>query len=309
MTDDPRKQQLREKRIRKHCAQRVLALVATYYPFILREKILGCCRRQLAGDYRRCCRSYLCPACNSRESFGIFVAQYARLEACTPTGRPVRLGHEVYTLPPHLRPLVTTKEGFSAWKRATLATIRDHHGQDAAGVMNLHPIGDEDFTTFHPHWDVVINGYALKDGEPQLLRSPRPDFDRIRGDYIRHLTRELKLTGEMVPKKVSLNIGVKGGQFAHAKGKTLHIVRYSARHVYLPHRAFLYDHGTKGDWYYKPKEGKRFVQVVEGKDAMIALLSHDLKLEGRKRRIWFGYMQNRLSKKSQTAFHTPEEAE
>ncbi|MFA5862721.1 MAG: hypothetical protein WDA16_13605 [Candidatus Thermoplasmatota archaeon] len=302
MPDDPRKQKYRENLLRKNCSKRVLALITTYYPFLLREKILACCRRQLAGDYRRCCRHHLCPACNSRESHGHFAAQYARFEACTPTGRSVRLGHEVYTLPPHLRPLVIDRDGFSGWKRATLATIRDHHGPHVAGIMNLHEIGDRDFTLFHPHWDVVINGYALNDGEPMLHRAPRPDFDRIRADYIRHLTRELNLAPEMVPQKVSLNIGVKGGQFAHAKGKTLHIVRYSSRWVYLPHRAWLNDAGTRGDWWYKPKESSRDVQVVQGKNAMIALLAHDAKLKNRKRRVWFGYMQNRFSKTSETAF-------
>lgn len=305
--DDERKARFREAILRKHCAPRVLALIATYYPFILREKILACCRRQLAGDHRRACRHHLCPVCNSRESHSIFVAQYQRFEACTPEGKPVRLGHEVYTLPPHLRGLVATPDGFSAWRRATLETIREHHGAHAAGIMNLHPIGDENFTMFHPHWDVVINGYALIDGKPATHRPPRPDFDRIRASYTRNLVRELDLQGESVPRAVSIHIGTKAGQFAQTKAKTLHIVRYSARHVYLPHRAWLNDKGTRGDWWYKPREGQRAVQVRHGRDAIVALLSHDAKLAGRKKRSWFGYMQNRLSRTSANAFREDSE--
>lgn len=288
--------------LRKHCAPRILSLVAKYYPLVLREKILSCCRRQLFGDGRRTCRHHLCPACNSRESHSIFVAQYARFQACTPAGRPVRLGHEVYTLPPHLRGLVATREGFAAWKRATLATIQAHHAGRAAGVMNLHPIGDQNFATFHPHWDVVINGYDLDRGMPRLHRPPRPDFDRVRQTYREHLALELQLHGDLVPREVSLHIGTKQGQFTQTRAKTLHIVRYSARHVYLPHRAWLNEVGTRGDWWYKPREGQRDVQVRPGRDAMMALLAHDAKLAGRKRRVWFGYMQNRLSQESAKAF-------
>lgn len=229
--------------------------------------------------------------------------QYARFAACTPVGKPVRLAHEVYTLPPHLRHLIVTPEGFAAWRRATLTTIREaNDGVDVAGVMNLHPIGDKDFTTFHPHWDVVINGYLL-DGQRIRNHQPRrPDFKKIRAAYIRHLARELHLPPEWVPKSAEIHIGVKGGRMHHSVRKTRHIVRYSARHVYLPHRAWLDGHGTKGDWRYKPQEGSRDVLVKGGREAMVALLSHDAKLAGRKRRVWFGYMQNRLAKQSAEAF-------
>ena len=303
MTDDPRKAAYRARKIREHCKKTVLALIATYYPPFLREKILACCRAHLARNYRRACRSYLCPACNSQESKRIFEAQYARFELCTPPGKPVRIAHEVYTLPPHLRSEIVTPEGFAAWKRATLNTVRyAHKDQPIGGIMNLHPIGDQDFTEFHPHWDVVINGYTLADGTVRQNRPGRPDFNKIRAYYIEQLTRELKLRPEAVPRAASIHIRVKGGRFATAKGATRHIIRYSARHVYLPHRAWLNDHGTKGDWWYKPREGQRDVQVREGKDAIIALLSHDAKLENRKRRVWFGYMQNRLTQRAKDAF-------
>lgn len=299
-TEDARKK-FRENILRKHCAPRILALIATYYPLILREKILACCKRQLAGDMRRTCRSHLCPACNSRESHSISAAQYARFQACTPPGKPVRLAHEVYTLPPHLRPYILTKEGFTGWKRATLQTVRDHHGSDVAGIMNIHSIGDSDFAEFHPHWDIVLNGYVLKDGKPRLHRPQRPDFDKVRAEYIRNLAREMHLNEVMIPRKIDLHIGVKP-QFHTAERKTRHMVRYSSRHVYLPHRAWLNDRGTTGDWWYKPREGSRDVRVYEGKNAIVALMSHDVKLESRKRRVWFGHMQNRLCKTAADAF-------
>lgn len=310
MTTDPRKAKFRENILRKNCAPKILALISLYYPPLLREKILRCCRAQLAGNMRRTCRHRLCPACNSRESRTRAEAQYLRFAQCTPPGKPVRLAHEVYTLPPHLRHLIVTPEGFAAWRRATLATIREaHDGADVAGVMNLHPIGDTDFAVFHPHWDVVVNGYVLKDGRPRAHRPGRPDFKQIRAAYIRNLARELRLAPEWVPETAEIHIGVKGGRINHSQTKTRHIVRYSARDVYLPHRAWLDDHGTKGDWRYKPRERQRLVIVKEGKDAMTALLSHDAKLEGRKRHVWFGYMQNRLRKTAENAFQTADAGE
>lgn len=281
----------------------ILALVAIYYPAGLKDLILNCCNRQLRGDYRRSCRHPLCPACCSVESYKIAKRQLERLQACTPPGKRVRLAHEVYTLPPHLRPLVRSRPGFKAWAEATRQTIREIHGADVAGVMNLHPIGDEDLLEFHPHWDVVVNGYLLTEsGAVREHRPPWIDYDDARAIYSRNLTRHLKLRPDQEPRVVSIYLDRARGIFHTAPRKTWHIVRYSARHVYQPNQAWLNERGNGGDWWYRPHKDAASVRAYEGKDVIRSLLDVQVFLRAHRHRVWFGYMQNRLQKASAAKF-------
>lgn len=300
----PDRRHVRDRVTRENTEPRKLALVSTYYPPHLRDKILACCARQRAGDARRCCRHALCAACSPQESYRIARAQYAAFEACTPTGNHgPRLAHEVYTLPPYLRPRIATREGFAAWKDATLETIREIHGTpDVAGVMNLHPIGDEDLLTFHPHWDVVVNGYVLRDGRIPVEHRPRRiHYDDARAIYIRHLTVAFGLEGDAVPRVVDLYLDRSRGIFHTNRRKTWHTVRYSARHVYQPQNAWLHDTATRGDWWYRPTR-KAVTQAYEGRQVIASLMAVDAALRGRRRRVWFGYMQNRVLPSSARLF-------
>lgn len=301
-TEDARKR-FRENILRKHCAPRILALIATYYPFILREKILSCCKRQLAGDMTRTCRSHLCPACNSRESHAIADIQYARFQACTPPGKPVRLAHEVYTLPPQLIPKIQSKEGFAAWRDAVRDTIRELHGdEDVAGIMNFHPHGDEDITKFHPHFDVLVNGYILTPaGRVKEHRPPHVHPDDARRIYTRWLAHHLKLTRDEEPRAVDLWYD-RNTRYHTSPRKTRHMVKYSARHVYQPQWAWLNDMGTQGDWYYRPHKKASSVRAYEGRLVIENLLRIEDYLRHKKRRTWFGYMQNRLIQSSAAKF-------
>lgn len=302
MPSDPRF--TRERVTRENTEPRKLALVTTYYPPHLRDKIVACCARQRAGDARRSCRHALCPACSPQESHRIARSQYAAFESCTPKGKHgPRLAHEVYTLPPHLRPRVANPDGFAAWKNATLATLREIHGTlDVAGVMNLHPIGDADLLTFHPHWDVLLNGYVLRDARVPVEHRPRRiHYDDARAIYTRHLTRALDLSGEDAPRVVDLYLDRARGIFHSSRRKTWHMVRYSARHVYQPQNAWLHENATRGDWWYKPTR-KAATQVYEGRDAIASLMAVDAALRGRRRRVWFGYMQNRVLPSSARLF-------
>ena len=291
----------KERFTRENLRPGTLALIRTYYPSPRREKILTCCARQLEGIDGRTCRDALCPACCPRESHKIAKKQYERFQAHTPAhkqGRP-RLAHEVYTLPPHLHARIRTPEGFAAWKRATLATIREIHQADVAGVMNLHAIGD-DITRFHPHWDVVLNGYLLNGSTAKEHRPPRVHYDDARAIYKRHLVQELQLSPEMEPHEVNIFLDRAKGIYWTQPRKTWHMVRYSARHVYQPQFAWLNDAGTNGDWWYKPTRKANSV-AYEGRDVIENLLRIDRVFHGKKRRVWFGYMQNRLGRKTADA--------
>ena len=299
------KRERQDRVTRQNTERAILAIISTYYPSPLREKILSCCLAQRAGNYRRTCRHALCPACCPKECHKIAQTQYARFAACTPPHKPgPRLAHEVYTLPPYLRPRILSRAGYNAWAEATRATIREIHGADVAGVMNLHPIGERDLTTFHPHWDVVINGYLL--GETGRVREHRPayiHFDDARAIYTRHLVRAFGLAGDDVPRRVDLHLDRSDGRTFHSRPrKTRHMVRYSSRHIYQPQWARLQEHGTGGDWWYKPEKDRESVRAYEGRDVIDNLLFVQALLRGRKRRIWFGYMQNRLYRKSAAAF-------
>lgn len=288
---------------KKNLAPATLQLIRVYYPAFLRDVILACCERQLAGDYRRTCRKALCPACCPRECYKLFKAQYARFEACTPPHRKgPRLAHEVYTLPPYLRERIRTPEGFRAWAQATRATIREIHGADVAGVMNFHPIGEENISTFHPHWDVVINGYLLTDtGRVKEHRPAYIHFDDARRVYARRLAEAFGLITE--PRVVDIYLDRRGGRTFHTDPrKTKHMVRYSARHIYQPQWAWLNDKGSAGDWWYRPEKRKNSVRAYEGREVMDNLLFVQTFLRTRKGRIWFGYMQNRVFAKSVAHF-------
>lgn len=286
-----------------------LALVEVYYPARLRERILKCCRAQLAGNYSRTCRHALCPACCSIESHKIAKAQYARFQSCTPAGKNPRLAHEVYTLPPYLRDRVKTKEGFRAWALAVRDTIREIHQAPVAGVMNLHPIGDEDILTFHPHWDVVLNGYTLTErGRPVEHRPPHIHYDDARAIYTRHLVRAFNLLPIDTPKAVSIYLDRRDGIFHTSRRETWHMVRYSARHIYQPQFAWLNERGTGGDWWYKPHKEVSSATAYEGHEVIRTLLALQAFLRQYKRRIWFGYMQNRVIGRSAKHFQ-PKTAE
>ena len=291
----------KERFTRENLRPATLALIRTYYPSPRREKVLTCCVRQLAGHDRRTCRDALCPNCCPRESHKIAKAQYQRFREHAPAHKPgPRLAHEVYTLPPHLHHRIRASEGFAAWKRATIATIREIHQADVAGVMNLHPIGD-DLTKFHPHWDVVLNGYLVNNGRVKEHRPPRIHYDDARAIYKRHLVRELKLTPEWEPREVNIFLDRARGIFWTQPRKTWHMVRYSARHVYQPQFAWLNDSGTRGDWWYRPTKNSQS-SAYEGREVIENLLRIDATFYKRKRRVWFGYLQNRLNRQSAQAF-------
>lgn len=298
MTSD-RARAFRERHVREATEPRILEVVHRFYPTYLSARILACCQRARASNYARACRHHLCPVCNSTESWKIAAKQYAAFQSCTPPGvKGPRLAHEVYTLPPDLRARVAVKAGFDAWKRATLATIRAIHGADVAGIMNLHPIGDLDITRFHPHWDVLINGYLLGKDGPKEHRPRRIAYDEARVLYKKHLVRELALTGDDVPDVVDLWLDRKRSVFHTSRAKTHHLVRYSSRHIYLPHRAW-YTKSTAGQfWAYRPDPKRGDTRYYEPHRAMSSLLAIDDALRGRKRRVWFGHMQDRLRSKS-----------
>lgn len=296
-----------ERFSRENLKPGTLALVRTYYTSPRREKILECCARALEGADARACRDALCPHCCPRESFKIARKQYARFLDHTPAHKAgPRLAHEVYTLPPHLHARIRAPEGFAAWKRATLATIREVHQADVAGVMNLHPIGDN-LARFHPHWDVVVNGYVLGEHRARQHRPPRIHYDDARAIYKRHLVRELQLPSEMEPREVNVFLDRARGVFQTAPRKTWHMVRYSARHVYQPQFAWLNDAGTGGDWWYRPSK-RGASAAYEGRDVIGNLLRIERDFRGRKRRVWFGYLQNRLNRASAHAFRAEDTA-
>lgn len=290
--------------LRERLQPSTLNLVATYYPPQLKLKVLACCTAQLTGKAAHACRNAFCPACCPGESRRIAKAQYARFEACSPIEKAPRLAHEVYTLPPHLRARLATPEGFGGWKSAVLATIREVHGADVAGVMNLHAHGDEDITKFHPHWDVVINGYVLTpSGRAKEHRPPHIQYDDARRIYARNLALHLGLPPQDEPTSVDLWLDRKYGAFHTNRRKTWHTVRYSARHVYEPHHAWLNDAGTQGDWWYRPGGKKGETYAFEGADVARNLFTIQAVFRQNRRRVWFGYMNPRTFTAAARAIH------
>lgn len=173
--DERKTQAKRRRKIIDQTGKKVLALQERYYPPFLAAIILACAMRQRAGDYKRCCRKRLCAPCAARESHTKAVQQRDAFHAFAPLVHPhldkngrvmtprrlARIQHTVFTLPPSLHARVESPGGLQSFRRAVLATLRELHGANVAGVMNLHPIGD-DPSRFHPHLDVIINAWSLE---------------------------------------------------------------------------------------------------------------------------------------------------
>ena len=275
-----------------------LDLVRVYYPPAWRAKIMPCVTAQIRGTYKHTCRDAYCPACNPAESDRIWKAQYTRLRKYTPKGAPVRLTHEVYTLPVELRHLIARPEGYAGFKEAVRQTVREIHQADVCGVMNLHPIGDENLDIFHPHWDVIVHGYRIDDGVLRKQISPYIHYDDARAIYTHNLVHHLHLAPHQVPEKINLYLDRKNGTWLTKPARTRHKVRYSARHVYQPHRAWLSEDSTGGDWYYQPDKKRSEIYAFEGRRVIENFVALESALAGRKRRVWFGSMQYRRLKLS-----------
>ena len=112
----------------------------------------------------------------------------------------------------------------------------------------------------------------------------------------------------MEPRVVSVFLDRARATFWTMPRKTWHMVRYSARHVYQPQFAWLNDTGTQGDWWYRPNKKKDVTLRFEGRSVIENLLRIEADLRGKKRRVWVGYLQNRLNRASLAAFRDPEEA-
>ncbi|MEA3201901.1 MAG: hypothetical protein QOE90_3329 [Thermoplasmata archaeon] len=289
--------------VQKYVTPDRLALVRTYYPPVLAAKIIACCEAQLRGEFRRCCRDRYCPACSMNESRKIARKQYRHFEACTPTAAKMRLAHDVFTLPPELRARLVSVAGWHSFRLAVLDTLREVHGADVAGVMNFHAHGDDDIRKFHPHWDVVTNGYLVTaTGKTKQHRPPFVHHDDVREIYRRNLTRHFGLAAHEEPEKVDWWCDTRNHRVFNLPWKVRHVIRYSARNVYQPHLAWLVDNGPEGDWYYMPNEKKGEVCIYEGSEVIHNFQRIEHMLYRKRRRVWFGYMQDRSFAKSAAAF-------
>ena len=85
---------------------------------------------------------------------------------------------------------------------------------------------------------------------------------------------------------------------------TATVGRYSARHLYQPQCAWLNDTGSTGDWWYKPQK-KGNVVTYAGRAVIENLARIASDFYRKKRRVWFGYMQNRQYPNSIEAFRGP----
>lgn len=303
----------RHRKILEQTANSILALKERYYPPFLAAIILACCMRQRAGDYKRCCRKRLCAPCAARESHTKALQQRDAFHAFAPlapagpmakAGKPrrlMRIQHAVFTLPPSLRGAVRAPGGLQRFRRAVLATLRDIHGQQVAGVMNLHPIGD-DPTKFHPHLDVILNAWTIQDGKPVLTR-PRLEYDKARRAYAQHLEREFELeAGSIVA--IDVWFDTKRGYTKSIPRKIWHIIRYSAREVYQPAWAKLDPRAQDGnDWLYKTSKKEELPRRYEGANVIRNLLDIEEWLHGQQRRVWFGYMKDKNREPALHAFN------
>lgn len=313
---DRRTSAKRRRKLHEQTEKRILALQERYYPPLLASIVLACALRQRAGDYKRCCRKRLCAPCAARESHTKALQQLEAFRAFSPheekarqdkRGRPrksrrkLRIQHAVFTLPPALRPLVQAPGGLQGFRKAVLATLRELHGPHVAGVMNLHPIGD-DPSKFHPHLDVIINAWAITDGKV-VLKRPRLDYEKARRVYARNLEHEFDLETGSVPV-IDVWFDVKRGYTKSNPRKVWHIIRYSAREVYQPAWAKLDPRAQNGeDWLYQAKK-EELPRRYEGRKVIQNLLRIEEWLHGQQRRVWFGYMKDKNRAKALQLFST-----
>lgn len=125
----------------------------------------------------RCGRIPFCIPCTRAD-----VQQRARealdgFQLFTPKEQPMRLWHVVLTAPLTLDGQGWGSKACRDIPRFALVCrrfLQEVWGPGVGGVMSYQDFGETPFRKHHPHFDVIVNGYVLRDGMPVLL--PRLDF-------------------------------------------------------------------------------------------------------------------------------------
>lgn len=203
------------------------------------EKVRGCrahYRRKQRADEgseftatpRSCWRYPYCPLCTRVDNWNRAVKGLEAFFRVTPRGQPVAVYHWVVTA-------ALTQDGQSwgvrargdvdAFFRAMAGAFREVLGDGCGMVMSYQDFGERPFTKPHPHMDVVVNGYRVRDSGAVAMARPElkgGGYDRVAGVF-QKFARSLDL-GAAVP-----NVNVKGPY--EGVDVALKKLKYSLRHM------------------------------------------------------------------------------
>ncbi|HIC95980.1 TPA: hypothetical protein EYP12_05050 [Candidatus Bipolaricaulota bacterium] len=123
-----------------------------------------------------------------------------------------KFGYFVFTIPEEMRAYFSNKEALNELRTYVRRKLKRMF-PGARGIMRWHWFGDEDWTKYHPHLNVLVEG---------LSYLPEDELERIKKDYKAFLE---KVTGvSLGEKKVSVRYS-----YHYDKKKLLHKLKYITR--------------------------------------------------------------------------------
>lgn len=126
-----------------------------------------------------------CLQCVKADSVRRTLTALNRFANCTPAGKQPRFIHLVqnapikYDGPEHTWPddVGWGKEAshdLAGFRQVVMRAVEDHYGPGCGAIASYHDFGERAFAKRHPHIDLTLNGWAIRDGKPAAL--PRLDL-------------------------------------------------------------------------------------------------------------------------------------
>ena len=135
--------------------------------------------RQRPGHYKvapaySCWKLPYCIHCTRSATNRRVLAALDHFQRCTPAGQAPRFVHIVQTAPIYEDGTgwgVQASQNIKEFGAIVADTLREFYGEGMGAVMSYQDFGERAFAKRHPHIDLTLNGWMLKDGKP--ARTPR----------------------------------------------------------------------------------------------------------------------------------------
>lgn len=171
----------------------------------------------------------------------------------TPRGRVPRFYHVVQTAH-HSEDGngwgVKASQDLEAFGRIVWSALREWFGDGIGAIMSYQDFGERGFAKRHPHMDLTMNGYAVRDGVVRTVNPPDltgRGFDRWCETVMKY-ARTLDLTAYV--NDVDFTGPVHGHRDYHG------VLKYQMREM-VDLRKLEYDRGSRTVWWWSYKDSTR----------------------------------------------------
>lgn len=114
-----------------------------------------------------CWQLPFCIRCVKAATHRRVMAALEKYHLCTPKGQPMRLTHIVQTAPIYEDGTgwgVEASRNVKAFGDIVWGNLQEFYGQGIGAIMSYQDFGEQFFAKRHPHMDLTLNGWMLKDG-------------------------------------------------------------------------------------------------------------------------------------------------